>query len=78
MPGLHLRTLKLDPRIAFASQTWKSMERRGMCFFCGQILFFALKQVLKNARASCSAGLGQLSSCVADTENGDNLRVPLE
>lgn len=66
MPGLHLRTLKLDPGIALflkPGNQWKGREcSSSVARFCS----LRLKQVLKNARVGRSRGLGQLSSCVAD------------
>lgn len=70
--GLHPRTRKLDSFNCLRSLTGESIKRQGM--FCSVTrLCLQLKQALKNARGSWSAGRSQQSNCVTE-----RIRGPLE
>lgn len=68
--GLHLRTRKLDSFNCFCSLTEESIKRQGMFCSVTRLCSLQLKQALKNARGSWSAGGSQQSNCATERIRG--------
>lgn len=68
--GLHLRTRKLDSFNCLCSLTGESIKRQGMFCSVTRLCSLQLKQALKNARGSWSAGRSQQSNCATERIRG--------
>lgn len=75
--GLHLRTRKLDSFNCLCSLTGESIKRQGMFCSVTRLCSLQLKQALKNARGSWSAGRSQQSNCATERGLEDRSRILL-